>query len=262
MNITCLHVNIERSKHIDLIDELLREKQSEIVCICEAIDQDVKQFAKDHEYHYAFVPEISYKDGSVQGVAILSKHTILETHIYRYDENETKVPPAIEFIERHDPKDRPQFRFHYHSVLLHIIIEKNGQKINVSTAHFPVVDHTTPGYPDHTFDEIEDIHDLNYARGYFDRLLGFIKTIPNPVIFTSDLNNPRGEYMYDALAHELVDHVSRYITTTIDPTIHQVKNLELVVDTIMTSPDISCANFEVIEGVSDHKALFAHLSIS
>jgi len=264
MKISCLHVNIERSKHINLIDRLLSEKRPEIICLSEVIDTDLEKFAKDHDYHYAFGSEISYANGSNQGVAILSKHNIIETNMLRYDENNTTTPPVISFIERHDTKDRPEFRFHYHSVLLVATINKDDQQLTIATAHFPIADHSTYGDDhdeDHSLDETEDIHDINYVRGYFDRLMTLIRHLSSPLIFTSDLNNPRGEYMYDALAHELFDQVPQDITTTMDPKIHRVKNIQLVVDTIMTSPDISCSNFEVIDGVSDHKALLAELTV-
>jgi hypothetical protein len=51
------------------------------------------------------------------------------------------------------------------------------------------------------------------------------------------------------------------LKSSIDPKLHRIKHLNLMVDTIMTTPDVMVEKFAVIEGVSDHKALLADLKI-
>jgi hypothetical protein len=91
--------------------------------------------------------------------------------------------------------------------------------------------------------------------------MSIIKKLPYPLIFTADLNNPRGEYIYDTLAHELVDLIPQDIKSTLDSNLHHRKGLNLVVDTIMTSPDIRIKSLNVVDKISDHKALVATLEL-
>jgi len=88
-----------------------------------------------------------------------------------------------------------------------------------------------------------------------------LRTLKNPLIFTADLNNARGEYVYDTIADELIDIIPKSISSTIDPKLHRKANLKLVVDTIMISPDILVEDFKIIENISDHKALISILKI-
>lgn len=95
----------------------------------------------------------------------------------------------------------------------------------------------------------------------FDKLLFLLDKISFPLIFTADVNNPRGEYIYDTLANKLKDLTPKNIDSTIDPDLHYRRGLRLVVDTIMISSDIKEINTEVISGISDHKAIISILEV-
>jgi len=144
---------------------------------------------------------------------------------------------------------------------LTISIKCNDSLLIISTTHFPVADHSTLGLFDHELSYIGDINEIENTRNYLDRLISIIRSINRPLIFTADLNNARGEYVYDTLAHELIDIVPDTVISTIDPKLHRCPNLNLLVDTIMISSNISVDEFEIIEGVSDHKALIVSLNI-
>ncbi|MCF7831751.1 MAG: endonuclease/exonuclease/phosphatase family protein [Candidatus Pacebacteria bacterium] len=248
--------------------ELLKTKKPDIVCFEEAILDDVKNISIELGYEFSFAPLVIIKnrdEKKEEGSAILSKFPILKTNKYRYDGQTSPDVPIIdeEKISSGTNGERPRDRFLYHSTLLTISLQgDNDTVLTIATTHFPVVDHTTRNLKDHNLDDIQKITEMEQTRAYLDRLIPLLRSIQHPMIFTADLNNTRGEYIYDTVAHELVDIVPLSVPSTIDPELHRRgHNLELLVDTIMTSPDITVNNFEIMQGASDHKALFASIVI-
>ena len=141
------------------------------------------------------------------------------------------------------------------------MIDLGDKKITVSTTHFPVTDYNGRGMADHELKDIKNIDDLEHSELFIEKIISFIRDIKGPTIFTADLNSPRGKYFYDTIAHELVDQVPASLKSSIDPVLHRAKNLKLVVDAFMTTPDFNVESFEIIEGVSDHKAYFVTLNL-
>ena len=263
MKIKIIHLNIERDKHIEAITEFFGSETADIVCICEASESDTKNFAEKFGYEFVFSPIMESQVGKY-GSAILSKKPILESANLRYDDNLSDNLPFVTFNNDYKNTDykRPKDRFLYHYALLTITIKNDkGEKITISTTHFPVTDHFSPGLPDHVYNEPSDIEELDHTRMIFDKFMAVIKSISTPLIFTADLNNPRGEYIYDTLAHELVDLTPKDLISSIDPDLHYRKGLSLVVDTIMISQNIQSGMAKVVSGVSDHKAIVALLEV-
>jgi len=267
MILNIIHLNTERDKHINKIVKLLEEKKPDVICLAEAMLKDVKLIATKLGYEFAFAPLFIVNDekytNEEQGSAILSKYTIKEINKYRYDDGNLKEIP-IHSVAELISKDggRPKDRFDYFYTLLTALIEiEKGKIVTISTTHFPVVDRAIPGLEGHNLNELGGVDEIEHSEVYLERLIKIIRGLKYPLVFTSDLNNPRGDYFYDSIAHELVDIVPQTVNSTIDSKFHRVSNLKLSVDTIMVSPEISVNNFEVIEEVSDHKALFASINI-
>lgn len=267
MTFKILHLNVERNRHTKAVIKLLEEKKPDVVCFAEAMYEDIKTISSKLGYDFAFATRFIFKDNEKsdqEGSAILSKYPILNIGKCRYDDKILKNP--ITHTEKDwntKDKERPKNRFLEKNTLLTALIQINEkQTVTISTTHFPVTDHSTPGLSDHDIKSWQNIDDLEHADVYLDRLIKNIRSLIGPVVFTADLNNPRGEYVYDTIAHELVDRVPISLKSSIDPSLHRVKGLELMIDTIMTTPDISVKSFEVIEGVSDHKAFLALLQIA
>ena len=260
MKLSVLHLNIERDNHTDAVVHLLEEKKPDVVCFEEAMLREVKIMASKLGYEWAFTPMVAIKEDK-EGPAILSRFPIQKTKEYRYDDNKSEELPRRakdDVLSKGDK--RPEDRFQYFSTLLAVFLKcPDNSLVTVATTHFPVTDHSTPGLHDHEFNNINEVGEIEYTRGYLDRLIPIIRELNEPIIFTADVNNTRGEYVYDALAHELIDIVPQTLVSSIDPTLHRKPNLKLMVDTIMVSPSVSVKNFEVIEGVSDHKAFFTTL---
>jgi hypothetical protein len=252
---TLLHINIEKEKHIKKIRTCIKDQKPDFICMEEVLEKDIISFAQEFNYYYIHASKfISKQTGEGEGQGILSKYKILESKKQRYDINPTKDTPIFDtsLFLKSKPK-RPQEQFLFHEILLSVKVQLNSKILTIATTHFPVSDLTSPGLHEH---ELFDIDSLNYVqnmRNYFDRFLKQIKTLKRPLIFTSDLNNPRGDFIYDALAHELVDQIPKDINSSIDPKLHRVKKLKLMVDTVMASEGINNTEVKVIEGISDHK---------
>lgn len=261
MILKILQINIENDKHLDKIINLVKEKDPDIVCMQEVVVDSWVYVLENMGYSFCFAPMLVL-DGKEEGVLIFSKYKILKNKVFRYDLNKGNTLPVF------NKKDlalidgvRPWCRFLYHFVLLNTSLEINNIVFNVVTTHFPVADHVVPDLPFHMFKDNQNLIDLLCIRNHFDLFIQNLSKIKKPLIFTADLNTPRGSFIYDDLAHLLVDWVPQNLNTTLDSKNHRVKELNLVVDTIMTSQDFDLINFEVIEGVSDHKALLATLEI-
>lgn len=266
MIIKLIHLNIERSKHIDKVFALLKNERPNIVCFQEAIYEDMRSMAKKLGYELAFAPLLTLKEGKKkkqEGSIILSKYPMKNIRKCRYDDKILqKVPVCTEEDILSKDGVRPEGRFSYFNTLLIAEIQITKTKtITVATTHFPVADRSTPGLPDHELKTIKNVMEIGHTRTYLDRLIKLIRELPKPIIFTSDLNNNRGEYFYDSIAHELIDIVPSSVNSTIDPSLHRKPKLELMVDTIMVSPGITVEDFKVIEGISDHKVFFASLRV-
>jgi hypothetical protein len=263
MDLKIIHLNIEKSKHLDSVFDLLKEQQPDVVCLEEVMYSDMKRFTSELGYELVFAPLVIIKNEKGEdneGSAILSRIPVVETKIYRYDDQvNTELPTYIEgqFVLSNGKREKE--RWLYHNSLLTVTILINGEIVTISTTHFPVTDHGLPGLPEHTLPDLDYIDDIEHARVYLDRLISIINKITTPLVFTSDLNNTRNEYVYTTLAHELVDLVPNSVNSTLDSKLHRIPGLQLVVDTIMVSPDVSVKDFKIIEGVSDHKAFIALL---
>jgi len=263
MKIKIIHLNIERNKHLETITKFFDSEKADLICICEASLKDTKNLAEKFGYEFVFSPLMDSEEGKY-GSAILSRKPILESANLRYDDNLSNDLPFVIFNNDYKNTDykRPKDRFLYHYALLTITIKNDkDEKITISTTHFPVTDHFSPGLPDHVYNEPSDIEELEHTRVLFDKFMSIIKNISTPLIFTADLNNSRGEYVYDTLAHELIDLTPKDLISTIDPDLHYRRGLSLVVDTIMTSQNIQNGEVRVVSGVSDHKAIIALLEI-
>jgi endonuclease/exonuclease/phosphatase family metal-dependent hydrolase len=268
MKITILHLNIEIKKHLPNVKKVIQDKNPDIVCLVEATKTEMTSLAQELGYFSIFTPRFYIQEPEnliEEGSIIFSKYPITTYEKYRYDENDENAPLPFSEITTTDSDQyvhRPSSRFKHHITLLAATLNLGkGKEVTITTTHFPVTDHVNPGVSDHVLKSIQDIKDIEHVSYYFDRLVQRLRSIRGPVVFTADLNNSRGEHIYDTLAHELIDIVPPHITSTIDPLLHRRKNLMLSVDTIMVSPEITPLDCEALEGISDHKALFASLEI-
>lgn len=67
--------------------------------------------------------------------------------------------------------------------------------------------------------------------------------------------------MFEKFSDELnlIDHLPRNVTTTLDDRFHYAGSLDLVVDTIFSTKEYRAADVQVLEGYSDHKGILAFI---
>ncbi len=100
-------------------------------------------------------------------------------------------------------------------------------------------------------------------RADFARLKRVLSEFPD-YLLCGDFNAPRGREMFAIFQDELglEDHLPPHVRSTLDPVLHRVGHLQLAVDTIFATPEYRVTGVEVLEGVSDHKALLATVELA
>jgi exonuclease III len=261
-----LHLNIQTDHRILKIHNLILNKKPDIICFQEVFKKDAQEIAEKFNYQYVFTPKMLFEsDGfpDEEGCAIFSRFPISSKILHHYGENQAGETPYfhvndVAIINNKRPLASYQAHYILTSVNITLPFSKN---ITIGTTHFPVVDYQIGESREYHFPETFYLEQHIRIMDYFDRFIGGITKLSTPTIFTADMNQPRDLFLYNALAHTLVDCVPSDLVSSIDPNLHRVKNLDLMVDTIMTSPDIKVKKFEVIEGVSDHKAFFMEFDV-
>ena len=79
-------------------------------------------------------------------------------------------------------------------------------------------------------------------------------------VLTGDFNAPRGGEIFAELASRYKDNIPNHYQSSLDPDLHRVKNLKLMVDGLFSTPDYNLGEVRLINGVSDHLAVAAKVS--
>lgn len=233
-----ISLNVERSKHLALIVPFLKKENADIVCLQEALRKDVPRFAKAIGPYHAFVPlskmppspEVSRP--SITGIALFSKHPLQKTQHRYYYGNPRRIPT-------YDGTESTVNR-----AFLWATITVRGISYTFGTTHFTWTPHgkVSP----------KQMQDLKV-------LLRILARIPS-IIFCGDLNARRGLRVYDTLARHYIDQIPKFYTQSLDPTFHRKKDLKLMVDGLLSTPEYRARQVRFIGGLSDHKAIRAFIS--
>lgn len=235
MGLTLLTLNIEADRHLDRVHAALREHLPDIVCLQEVIESDCARLASSGDYDVKFsvsgrLPMPS-GEHSRWGVAVFSRLPLRrQTESYYSDDASIRV-----LREPNDPR----------RVLLVTELEHQGQPYRIATTHFTW---TANG-------QIDELQKEDFTRlekvlaGYADYVL------------CGDFNAPRGREMYGKFTGDLglIDHLPIAVTSTIDGRLHRAGALELVVDTIFSTPGYRVTQTRILDGISDHKGILARI---
>ncbi len=244
-----LTLNIEGHKHLDLVSQLIATEQPDVLCLQEIFESDAPQLQQalhePNQYAVAFsanadvVVENQYGIAPMGywGVALIVRRAFLqdETTSFRrqyYVGSEEVVP---EFTGPHSPRRS----------LLVAQLAVADQAFAVATTHFTWTPNGQSSPQQH-----RDVKQLKVNLSNFNRY-----------IFCGDCNAPRGGDIYAQLSEGLIDHVPSDVLTTLDHTFHYAGMLNLVVDGVWSTPDISSIKTRVVGGVSDHKAIVVEFAL-
>ncbi len=87
-------------------------------------------------------------------------------------------------------------------------------------------------------------------------------TEARPDILCGDFNIPRGTELYHVLADCLYDNIPPEYVSSIDPVLHRVPNLSLMIDYMWSLERIRIENVRQVCGVSDHCAFVGEVSLT
>lgn len=238
MALSLVSVNIERSKHLDLVESFLEREKSDVVCVQELMQGDIPRLAAAlGGAECLFEPAtLRPEEGNgVLGVGIFTRVPVL-TRCVRYYHGTPDILPE-------SSQSDPATYNNMNRVVVSVDAEKDGGKFRIATTHFTW---TPDGKP------------TDQQREHLRNLFGVLGGM-REFVLTGDFNAPRGGEIFDALAERFKDNVPAVYTTSIDPKRHRAGALELMVDGLFSTAGYDIADVEMACGVSDHCALKASI---
>lgn len=229
-------LNIEFNKHLDVVIPFLKNQQADVLLLQEVLEEHVDLIKKEVSMDYIFAPLAKFKiDGNILtlGLAIFSKLPIVNSEIVYYVKNGDMLP----ILELTEPDQMNR-------ALIMVEVEFDAQIYRLINTHFTWTPNGDPN-KQQTTDLREMMTILNTYQEF---------------IFCGDFNAPRGKATFDELARIYKDNLPKDLTSTLDPNLHRVKGLQLVVDGIFTGPKYLVKDLVVVDGVSDHCALVAKIT--
>lgn len=248
--IRLVSLNVERSKHLDLILPFLERVKPDVVCLMEVMDYDIPRIQEAAGKNYLYEPmsriEKPGEKVGMQGVGIFSRLPLAHIGTFYYHGDRR-------LLTTFDAHNKAETNTH---MLLVGEVEGADGKYTIGTTHFPV---TPNGQPD------------DVQRKSVTLLLNILEQ-QGEIIFCGDLNAPRGGEIFAEFAAHYKDNVPAEYTISLDVEFHRASAEALahnaremgvpgqMVDYIFSTPSYSVSDFSMHSGVSDHKALIATVS--
>jgi len=240
MSLKLVSINIEAHKHLEsrILPFLVAEKP-DFVSLQEVFEVDIPVLEKTLGMKSRFLPQANVTQASIHlpdplgpwGVAQFTYLPVIDEGDFYYYGQDDHVPT---FFENNDPNSMNRG-------FLWQTVEYQGQHYTLGTTHFT-------WSPDGSSTP-EQQRDLN-------SLLAGLNSLPG-LVFSGDMNAPRGGSTFAQLAALYTDNIPAHVTTSIDGELHRAGALELMVDGLFSTPGYRISEVEVVGGVSDHKAITA-----
>ena len=250
MALKLVQLNIEGSRHLDVVIPFLKELQPDVACIQELREADIDRFKKELGIQCTFAPMV-LGGGHTYGVGILSTIALTAVGINQYGGNEGA-------LQDHVSHDKQKMHDSTKYLLLTGDFQKGGETFHIATTHFPVTDHGVA--TDFQRKDMEKMLELLEQEGEF--------------VLTGDFNAPRGGEIFTMLAAKYKDNIPVEVVTSLDYDIHRAGGAKLIadaqtlglkglmVDGIFSTPGYHVSNVQGHTGVSDHCAFSAEISKS
>lgn len=229
MSLKFLQLNIETNKHFDKIIPFLEKENFDVLLLEEVFENDAKMLAERFGMHLC-LGKYLFRKGDRK--VILSKYPFSKTEdIFIWGKDSRYHFPTEDFS------------------LLKAQIIYDGKQYNLCNTHLPV------SYPGNII--------VDYQKDCY-HILKEILIEEKNVLFTGDLNAPRGTYIFDDIATYMTDNIPKEIDSTIDPGLHRNRDLNIryVVDAVFSAGNHVVRDVLVHEGLSDHKGISGFLEIN
>lgn len=236
-------LNIEGNKHFDRFLPVLKNLNPSIVCFQELYEVDCNYLAQELGMSaYQYLPTVKVEKPSDYenmrprgnwGIGMMTKLDVKQWETFRYGpDSELKV-----FEQPNDPVP---------SIII-ACLSNGKEEYQIASTHFTWSNHGEA---------------TDRQRQDFTNLQAILANYPE-LVLCGDFNAPRGREIFSLFETLFKDNVPAEVTTTIDNDLHYAhKNLQLVVDTIFTTPGYQASNVQILNGVSDHMGIYAEISSS
>jgi endonuclease/exonuclease/phosphatase family metal-dependent hydrolase len=244
--INLISLNIERSKHLDLVIPFLQAQNADVVCLQELMEYDIPLFGSELGMHHVYVGEKSHEAEGKRGImgnGIFSRLPVLESKTVYYVGDAEHMPMQ-------DMTDVHTKHATQNSAVLFCDIEKENELFRLATTHFTW---TPDGKPD------------DYQRADMKKLLDTLAG-SGEFVLTGDFNAPRGGEIFSILAEKYKDNIPPEYKTSIDLDLHRAGHIpeeemdKKMVDGVFSTPEYIVTDVELHSGVSDHLAIAASIS--
>ena len=247
VSLKLISLNIERHKHLDLVEKFLAQRMPDVVCLQEVFEHDLERLARAFgATSTAFEPMGRLPEElppGVMGVAILSRVPIRKMRAHYY----AGIPGVL-----NDAIIGNKLTFQQlNKLVLTVELEKEGKPFRIATTHFTW---TPDGAPD------------EFQRAHILKLLTVLEGL-GEFVFCGDLNAPRGGEIFDMLSAKYKDNIPPHYETSLDISLHRAgksRPHELenkMVDGLFSTPAYLASGVELVPGVSDHMAIVADITL-
>lgn len=246
-----ISLNIERSNHIKPVEDFLRGREHDVVCLLELMERDIPVFEEAAGKKCIYSPgTIHDAEGNpgVMGIGIFSTLPVVSTSVHRYSGTEGHTP-TFDFTDaatKHATENLD---------VLFADFQMGGSPYRVGLTHFTW---TPKGEAD------------DFQRQDMRKLLSILET-SGEFVLCGDFNAPRvldgkpGE-TYSTIAAKYKDNVPEKYVTSLDVNLHRAGKARpheidnKMVDYIFSTPAYAVSDVELVFGVSDHAAVVANIS--
>jgi endonuclease/exonuclease/phosphatase family metal-dependent hydrolase len=244
-------LNVERSKHMDVVLPFLEKEKPDVACFQEAMEHDLDRIAGAIGGAFIFEPMSvdCEREGEVagpQGVAIFSRLPLSRKGAFYYHGEQGA-------LRTYDGARKAETNNH---MLLVGEVSAGNASYTIGTTHFPV---TPKGLAD------------DVQRRDIKILLGILEE-RGEILFCGDFNAARPGEIYKEIAAHFIDHIPPQYTMSLDTNFHRAgketlaKNAEAMgvpgqmVDYVFSTPGYRVSDVRLESGVSDHCAIVATIS--
>lgn len=243
--ISLVSLNIERSKHLDLVVPFLKERQPDVVCLQELCERDIPVFSELFGSPPFFTRETNqFAEGEhkVEGVGFFSKLPFVQTRVEYYHGNANMVPES-------DDGDSDTFNKSNRFVAT-VDVEKDGTSFRICATHFTWTPDGRPSERQRA--DLEAMFQLLHEYKQF--------------VLVGDFNAPRGGEIFGKLNDHYFDNIPAYYKTSLDINFHRAAKKrpqelnDRMVDGFFTTADYHASDVQLVFGVSDHAAVVGSVS--
>lgn len=231
-------LNIEQNHHLDRVVNFVQQSQPDIVMFQEVFELDLPYLQTALQMEGTFCP-LSCLDSDAQvrtlGLATLSKWPLTKSQSLFYRGSADRLPTMT--IKQPEKMAR---------ALLITEVANEKSSICLANTHFTWSPNATPNTNQH--------HDLEILLNHMSQY--------SECILAGDFNSPRGKVIFDTLSHHYQDNIPSNITSTIDGNLHVAGHLDIVVDGFFTTPYYQVNKIKVVNGISDHCAILAEVTLT